>query len=56
MTRSQCIREILIENDNLNARQIMNILVETYPQIWNDKLAFYADAGKEKSESWVGIQ
>jgi hypothetical protein len=56
MTRSQCIREILIENDNLNARQIMNILVEKYPQIWNDKLAFYADAGKEKSESWVGNQ
>jgi len=53
MTRSQCIREILIDNDNLNAREIMNLLIQKYPQIWNNKVAFYADAGKEKSESWV---
>ena len=56
MTRSQFIREILIENDNLSATQIMNILIERYPQIWYDKVAFYADAGKEKSESWVSSQ
>jgi hypothetical protein len=56
MTRSQFIREILIENDNLSAIQIMNILIERYPQIWYDKVAFYADAGKEKSESWVSSQ
>jgi hypothetical protein len=56
MTRSQCIREILVDNDNLTARQIMNILIQKYPQIWNDKVAFYADAGKEKSESWVSNQ
>jgi hypothetical protein len=56
MTRNQYIREILIDNDNLNARQIMNLLIQKYPQIWNDKVAFYADAGKEKSESWVSNQ
>lgn len=56
MTRNQCIREILIKNDNLSAIQIMNILIERYPQIWDDKVAFYADAGKEKSESWVSSQ
>jgi hypothetical protein len=56
MNRSQCIREILVDNDNLTARQIMNILIQKYPQIWNDKVAFYADAGKEKSESWVSNQ
>jgi hypothetical protein len=56
MSRSQCIREILVENDNLNSRQIMNILIEKHPNIWDNKVAFYADAGKEKSESWVGNQ
>ena len=56
MTRSQCIREILIENDNLSARQIMNILIQRHPQIWDSKVSFYADAGKEKSESWVSNQ
>ena len=56
MNRSQYIREVLLENDNLSARQIMNIIVEKYPHVWDDKLAFYADAGKEKSESWIRNQ
>ena len=56
MSRSQLIREILVDYDNLNARQIMNILIEKYPKIWDDKIAFYADAGKEKTQTWVGNQ
>ena len=56
MSRSQCIREILVENDNLNSRQIMNILIEKHPKIWDDKIAFYADAGKDKSQTWVSNQ
>jgi hypothetical protein len=51
--RSERIRKILIENDNLSTKQIMNILIEKNPQILEDKIAFYADAGKEKSDSWV---
>jgi hypothetical protein len=56
MIRNKCIQEILIEKDNLTSKEITNILIEKYPQIWDDKLAFYADAGKEKSESWVRNQ
>jgi hypothetical protein len=56
MNRTELIREILSENDNLNSKQIMDILIQKYPQIWENKVAFYAEAGKEKSESWVKRQ
>jgi hypothetical protein len=56
MNKTELIREILSENDNLNSKQIMDILIQKYPQIWDNKVAFYAEVGKEKSESWVKRQ
>lgn len=56
MQRADYIRQVLFSNDGLTAREIKERIVELCPSLWEEKIAFYADAGKEKSESWVDNQ
>jgi hypothetical protein len=56
MQRADYIRKVLFSNDGLTAREIKERIVELCPDLWNDKVAFYADAGKDKSNTWVDNQ
>ena len=56
MQRADYIRQVLFSNDGLTAREIKERIVELCPSLWDEKLAFYADAGKEKSEPWIDNQ